>query len=103
MDRMYVARVIFNALWNINTENGAREKPVSIKDLAKYINSKRTEGDITDGQIIDALENDPYRRVDMAGNKTNERLFLFGRTDGMITSVVLTQHHYENHREWGII
>lgn len=101
MDRKEVGRRVFVSLWNANTSNKGRATRLSIDDVVKDINEKSSTT-FTREQIIDAIENDPYRQTDALGRETNVGLFETGHTNGKLTSVVLPQFAYENHRQWGI-
>lgn len=101
MDRKEVARRVFVSLWNANTSNNGRAIRVSIEDIVKDIN-EHSSTMFTLEQIVDAIENDPFRQSDCLGRETNVGMFETGHTNGKLTSVVLPQFTYENHRQWGV-
>lgn len=101
VDIREVGRRVFISLWNANSRNKGKEIYVSIDDVVKDVQSGASV-EISREQIIDAIENDPFRQVSAHGWVTNVRLFETGHTNDVLTSVRLPQFAYENPKQWGL-
>ncbi|EPW8618449.1 hypothetical protein ACWQF4_000121 [Enterobacter kobei] len=108
MDIREVGRRVFISLWNANSRNRGKEIYVSIDDVVKDVQSGASveisgaSVEISREQIIDAIENDPFRQVSAHGLVTNVRLFETGHTNDVLTLVRLPQFAYENPKQWGL-
>lgn len=101
MDIREVGRLVFNVLWNVNTNNNSRETSVSID----YVVNEIQQGSsvyISRDQIVNAIENDPFRQIDAWGVVTGLPLYEVRRTNDILISVMLPQFAYENPRQWGL-
>ncbi|XUV83552.1 hypothetical protein ACREYP_09065 [Enterobacter sp. TMH.L2] len=101
MDIREVGRRVYISLSNANSRNHGREIFVSLDDLVKDVQSGASV-EISRKQIVDAIENDPFRQVNAYGVVTNIPLFNTGHTNGVLTSVQLPKLGYENPEQWGL-
>ncbi|WP_369709662.1 hypothetical protein [Kluyvera ascorbata] len=101
MDIREVGRRVYISLCNANSRNQGREIFVSLDDLVRDVQSGASV-EISREQIVDAIENDPFRQVNAYGVITNIPLFDTGRTNGVLTSVQLPKLAYENPEQWGL-
>lgn len=101
MDIREVGRRVYISLSNANSRNQGREVYVNIDDLVSDVQSGASV-EISRQQIIDSIENDPFRQVNAYGELTHIPLFNTERTNNEITSVMLPQIPYKNPEQWGL-